>query len=61
ERENDIFGDPLQRIWKGCIFDLCGVPQFHRRMFNIMVLSSPEQRANWLQEVASLVDTVFPQ
>ena len=61
ERGQDIFGDPLERIWKDCIFDLCGVKHFHRRMFNIMVTSSSEQRAAWLNEVGELVDKTFPE
>ena len=28
EREINIFGDPLETIWKECIFDLCGVKIF---------------------------------
>jgi putative NADPH-quinone reductase len=39
KREQEIFGDPLERIWKDCIFDLCGVKQFYRRMFNVIVVS----------------------
>jgi NAD(P)H dehydrogenase (quinone) len=25
EREQMVFGDPLETIWKNCIFGLCGV------------------------------------
>jgi len=28
EREKEVFGDPLQSIWKKCVFDLCGVKTF---------------------------------
>ena len=31
ERELRVFGDPLQALWKNCIFDLCGVPAFTER------------------------------
>ena len=48
EREKNIFGDPLETIWKNCIFGLCGVKSFYRRMFNIVVVSSEEQRKGWL-------------
>jgi NAD(P)H dehydrogenase (quinone) len=61
EREKKIFGDPLETIWKNCIFDLCGVKNFYRRMFNIIVISSEEQRKNWLQEVRQTVDKYFPK
>jgi NAD(P)H dehydrogenase (quinone) len=61
EREKNVFGDPLQAIWKDCIFDLCGVTDFHRRMFTIVVTSTEEQRAEWLEEVARMVGEVFPE
>jgi len=60
EREQTIFGDPLETIWKNCIFDLCGVTTFFRRMFNIMIVSSAEQRAKWLEEVREAVGHHFP-
>ena len=31
-REQTAFGDPLETIWRRCIFDLCGIKNFHRRM-----------------------------
>jgi NAD(P)H dehydrogenase (quinone) len=61
EREKNIFGDPLEAIWKNCIFDLCGVKSFYRRMFNIIVISSEEQREAWLQEVRQTVNKYFPE
>jgi len=61
EREKKIFGDPLETIWKNCIFDLCGVINFYRKMFNIIVISSEEQRKEWLQEVRQTVDKYFPK
>ncbi|BCS87091.1 NAD(P)H-dependent oxidoreductase [Pseudodesulfovibrio sediminis] len=61
EREDTIFGDPLQRIWKDCIFDLCGVPDVTRRMFRIIVTSTDEERKNWLDEVTEIVEINFPK
>lgn len=60
EREKSVFGDPLETIWKNCIFGLCGVTTFHRRMFGIIVTSSEEQRIAWLGEVWETVDAFFP-
>jgi len=54
-REINVFGDPLETIWKNCIFGLCGVKNFYRRMFNIIVVSSEEQRSRWLNEVREIV------
>ncbi len=60
QREQEIFGDPLQRLWRDCIFGLCGVEVFERRMFGVVVLSSAEQRAAWLEEVRDTVRRHFP-
>jgi NAD(P)H dehydrogenase (quinone) len=60
ERELEVFGDPLQAIWKNCVFDLCGVKTFHRRMFGVIVTSTPEQRQDWLEEVQKTVGSYFP-
>jgi NAD(P)H dehydrogenase (quinone) len=60
-REKNIFGDPLEAIWKNCIFGLCGVKSFYRRMFNIVVVSSEEQRKGWLEEVRQTVEQYFPR
>jgi NAD(P)H dehydrogenase (quinone) len=60
EREQRVFGDPLETLWKNCIFGLCGSADFHRRMFSIVVTSTEEQRNAWLAEVKQLVNEVFP-
>jgi putative NADPH-quinone reductase len=61
KREKNVFGDPLETIWKNCIFDLCGVKNFYRRMFNVVVVSSEQQRGEWLKEVKETVDTYYPE
>lgn len=60
EREHNVFGDPLETLWKKCIFDFCGVKQFERRMFSIVVTSTMEKRKEWLSEVQHLVQYCFP-
>ena len=60
EREAAVFGDPLENIWKNCIFGLCGVENFFRKNFAVVVTSTPEDRKNWLQEVQDLVGRYFP-
>jgi NAD(P)H dehydrogenase (quinone) len=61
QREQDIFGDPLERIWKDCIVSFCGIPVCHRRMFGVIVTSTAEQRKAWLEEVKSLTRSTFPR
>ncbi len=60
DREKTVFKDPLETIWKSCIFDLCGVRNFYRKMFNIVVTSSEEQRIAWLYEVSEIVGRYYP-
>jgi hypothetical protein len=59
-REIHVFKDPLETIWKNCIFDLCGVHEFQRKMFNVVVTSSEKQRIGWLSEVADIVNRYYP-
>jgi len=58
-RENDVFGDPLETLWKTCIFDLCGVRTFRRRMYRVIVTSTLEQRRAWLDETERLIRVSF--
>ncbi|OEC84997.1 MULTISPECIES: NAD(P)H-dependent oxidoreductase [Methanobacterium] len=59
-REREIFGDPLENIWKNCIFDLCGVKNFYREMYQVVVTSSLKKRHLWLENVAKTVELYFP-
>ena len=59
EREVAVFGDPLELIWKNCVFGLCGVKEFYRRTFEVVVTSTPEERAQWLDEVENMLAGIF--
>lgn len=61
ERELTAFGDPLETLWKNCVFGLCGVSSFYRRNFSVVVMSSAEQRKEWLMEVRWTVEQRFPK
>ncbi len=60
EKEVAIFGDPLDGLWKKCIFGVCGVEDVRRLVFSPVILSTPEQRAGWLEEARKTVQEVFP-
>lgn len=60
-REQNIFSDPLETIWKNCIFSLCGISNFHRRMFNVIVTSTKAQRKKWLESITKDINKVFPK
>jgi putative NADPH-quinone reductase len=59
EREQNVFGDPLQNLWKNCIFELCGVPVFHREMFGVVCTSTLDERRGWLNRVRDAVNQHF--
>jgi NAD(P)H dehydrogenase (quinone) len=59
ERERSVFGDPLERLWKACIFDLCGVKKVYRRTFSVVVTSTPAQRKKWLNDVEGILRRAF--
>ncbi len=59
EREEKYFGDPLERIWKQCIFDFCGITKYYRKTFKIIADSTVQQREQWLMEVEQIIDTII--
>ena len=59
EREREVFGDPLENLWNNCIFAFCGVPEFHRRMFAVVVTSIDEKRREWLREAGDMTERLF--
>jgi NAD(P)H dehydrogenase (quinone) len=61
EDELRLFGDPLENLWKACIFSFCGVEDFLRRNFESIILSTPQQRKAWLVEVRQTVHQRFPR
>ena len=61
ERESQVFGDPLERLWRDCIFSLCGVNTFFRKMFRVIVASTPQERRQWLEEVRHIINRYFPK
>jgi len=61
KRELKVFGDPLENIWKNCIFGLCGVNNFYRKMYGVVVTSTPKKRELWLNDVENTVNKYFPR
>jgi NAD(P)H dehydrogenase (quinone) len=61
EREARVFGDPLETLWKNCVFGLCGVQTFYRVTFSVVVTSTAEQRQEWLVKVRDAVRHYFPK
>jgi NAD(P)H dehydrogenase (quinone) len=59
ERELQVFGDPLETIWKNCIFSLCGVKNIYRETFSVAITSTIEQRQEWLQKICGILDQYY--
>ena len=59
EREQAVFGDPLEIFWKNCVFDFCGVEDVRRRTFSVVITSTENERAAWLEEAAETVRQAF--
>ncbi len=59
QREKNAFGDPLENLWNNCIFELCGVKYFHRKMYRVIVTSTPEKRKSWLEDVSETIRKYF--
>jgi NAD(P)H dehydrogenase (quinone) len=57
ERENGYFGDPLENIWRQCVFGFCGIEMFKRRMFRIVADSDDATRISWLDEVERIIES----
>ena len=60
KREQEAFGDPLQTLWKNCIFGLCGVEDFRRKSYGVVVTSTEAERRAWLDDVRQRVGECFP-
>jgi putative NADPH-quinone reductase len=61
EREHQIFDDPLETLWRNCIFGLCGIEEFYRKTYSVVVTSSLALRKAWLEDVRETVADYFPE
>ena len=61
DRELEVFGDPLETLWKNCILRYCGVGRVERRSYGVVVTSTAEYSEQpGPEDAASLVRSVFP-
>lgn len=59
EREAAVFGNPLDLLWRDCIFGLCGVTRYKRRVYSVVATSDASDRAAWLDDVQVSIDRLF--
>jgi len=56
EVEISVNGDPLENLWKNIVFRTVGVDDFTRINFASIIMSTPEQRAEWLKQAKELIE-----
>lgn len=54
EKEESLYGDPLELHWVKVVFGICGVPRVVRRNFSPVITSTPAMREQWLDEARTL-------
>jgi len=59
EKEVELYGDPLDILWRKVVFGLCGVPVVERLVFTPVITSTLAQRQTWLSMVNEAVDRCF--
>lgn len=59
--EVNFYKDPIEHFWKVVVFGLLGSKSIERRNFEPIILSTPEQRAEWLIETAETVKRRYPR
>jgi putative NADPH-quinone reductase len=58
-RELSYFHDPLESIWRQCVFGFCGIEEAERRTFRIIADSTEAERLTWLREVDELMKRII--
>lgn len=61
EKEIELYGDPLDALWRKVVFGICGVPVVERASFTPVITSTIEQRQAWLSHVRETVERLFGQ
>jgi len=61
DKEVALFGDPLHTHWLKVVFGLCGIGGTEKWDFSPVIISSADQRREWLREVQLAVARYFPR
>jgi len=59
EIEMNVYRDPIENFWKTILFGLLGCKSFERRNFEPIILSTPEERKKWLDEIEDTIKRRF--
>jgi putative NADPH-quinone reductase len=59
DQEVTLYGDPLDGLWKRCVWGFCGIKNVQRELFSVIITSTPEQREGWLRRTRAVVERAF--
>jgi putative NADPH-quinone reductase len=54
-----LYGDPVGVFWEKVVFGILGCKSYNRRNFSPVILSTAEERQQWLAEVKEIVRRQF--
>jgi len=57
--ELNVYGDPIEVFWNIVVFGILGTKTFERRNFESVVMSTPEERKGWLNDVEAILQRRF--
>jgi hypothetical protein len=58
-RTREVFGDPLENIWKRCVFGFCGITDHMRKTFGVIVTGTDAERKAWPDEARRTALAIF--
>jgi putative NADPH-quinone reductase len=61
DKEVQLFGDPLHTHWLKVVFGLCGVARTEKWDFSPIIISTADERREWLRDVERAVARYFPR
>jgi putative NADPH-quinone reductase len=59
EKDRALYGDPLDNLWRTCIFGFCGVKDVRRELYAPVIISTPEERQAWLNQAVDAALELF--
>ncbi|MDR1483874.1 MAG: NAD(P)H-dependent oxidoreductase [Planctomycetaceae bacterium] len=57
--ELNVYGDPIEVFWKTIVFGILGAKSFERKNFESIIVSTKEQREEWLEETKEIIKRRF--
>ncbi|MDR2761738.1 MAG: NAD(P)H-dependent oxidoreductase [Planctomycetaceae bacterium] len=59
--ELNVYGNPVEIFWKTIVFGLLGSKSFERINFESIIMSTNEQRKEWLKETKKIIKRRFSE